>query len=94
MRRLLMLIVGFFNQLCLHTCKTFLFNHLDISIILLYIFHGLFHLMMYSFYLCSFIFRVDDSIGKFVGFASQLHLLVNAFESSGEAQFLEDFVAG
>lgn len=38
-------------------------------------------------------YMVDDSIGKFVGFASQLYLLVNAFESSGEAQFLEDFVA-
>jgi Rab3 GTPase-activating protein catalytic subunit len=38
--------------------------------------------------------RVDDSIGKFVGFASQLQLLVKAFESSAEAQFLEDFVAG
>ncbi|KAI4994645.1 hypothetical protein ZWY2020_034286 [Hordeum vulgare] len=38
-------------------------------------------------------YMVDDSIGKFVGFASQLHLLVNAFESSAEAQFLEDFVA-
>uniref|UniRef100_A0ACD5XKJ0 Uncharacterized protein n=1 Tax=Avena sativa TaxID=4498 RepID=A0ACD5XKJ0_AVESA len=38
-------------------------------------------------------YMVDDSIGKFVGFASQLHLLVNALESSGEAQFLEDFVA-
>ncbi|KAL6901909.1 hypothetical protein ACP4OV_004785 [Aristida adscensionis] len=38
-------------------------------------------------------YMVDDSIGKFVGFASQLHLLVNAYESSVEAQFLEDFVA-
>ncbi|XP_062210932.1 uncharacterized protein LOC133912285 isoform X3 [Phragmites australis] len=38
-------------------------------------------------------YMVDDSIGKFVGFASQLHLLVNAYESSAEAQFLEDFVA-
>ncbi|CAM0872740.1 unnamed protein product [Alopecurus aequalis] len=38
-------------------------------------------------------YMVDDSIGKFVGFASQLHLLLNAFESSGEAQFLEDYVA-
>lgn len=38
-------------------------------------------------------YMVDDSIGKFVGFASQLHLLVNALESSGEAQFLEDYVA-
>ncbi|CAM0152926.1 unnamed protein product [Urochloa decumbens] len=37
-------------------------------------------------------YMVDDSIGKFVGFASQLHLLVNAYESSAEAQFLEDFV--
>ncbi|GJN31174.1 hypothetical protein PR202_gb19538 [Eleusine coracana subsp. coracana] len=39
-------------------------------------------------------YMVDDSIGKFVGFASQLHLLVNAYEASAEAQFLEDFVAG
>jgi Rab3 GTPase-activating protein catalytic subunit len=38
-------------------------------------------------------YMVDDSIGKFVGFASQLQLLVKAFESSAEAQFLEDFVA-
>ncbi|KAL5647284.1 hypothetical protein ACJX0J_041639, partial [Zea mays] len=38
-------------------------------------------------------YMVDDSIGKFVGFASQLHLLVNSYESSAEAQFLEDFVA-
>ncbi|KAK3151332.1 hypothetical protein QOZ80_3AG0244510 [Eleusine coracana subsp. coracana] len=38
-------------------------------------------------------YMVDDSIGKFVGFASQLHLLVNAYEASAEAQFLEDFVA-
>ncbi|KAG8096373.1 hypothetical protein GUJ93_ZPchr0013g35748 [Zizania palustris] len=38
-------------------------------------------------------YMVDDSIGKFVGFASQLQLLVKAFESSTEAQFLEDFVA-
>nr|CAD1841900.1 unnamed protein product [Ananas comosus var. bracteatus] len=36
---------------------------------------------------------VDDSIGKFVGFASQLHLLVSALELSFDAQFLEDFVA-
>ncbi|KAL6644896.1 hypothetical protein ACP70R_016504 [Stipagrostis hirtigluma subsp. patula] len=38
-------------------------------------------------------YMVDDSIGKFVGFASQLYLLVNAYESSAQAQFLEDFVA-
>ncbi|KAG8063766.1 hypothetical protein GUJ93_ZPchr0003g17722 [Zizania palustris] len=38
-------------------------------------------------------YMVDDSIGKFVGFASQLQLLVKAFELSTEAQFLEDFVA-
>ncbi|OEL29559.1 hypothetical protein BAE44_0009421 [Dichanthelium oligosanthes] len=38
-------------------------------------------------------YMVDDSIGKFVGFASQLHLLVNAYGSSVEAQFLEDFAA-
>ena len=50
---------------------------------------------MYFLNICSNLHcRVDDSIGKFVGFASQLQLLVNAYESSVEAQFLEDFVAG
>ncbi|KAG6472764.1 hypothetical protein ZIOFF_070242 [Zingiber officinale] len=36
---------------------------------------------------------IHDSPGKFVGFASQLHLLVSALEKSYEAQFLEDFVS-
>lgn len=35
----------------------------------------------------------DDSSGKFVGFASQLRLLVSALEMSFEAQFLEDFLS-
>ncbi|KAG6469897.1 hypothetical protein ZIOFF_070830 [Zingiber officinale] len=35
----------------------------------------------------------NDVPGKFVGFASQLHLLVSALEKSYEAQFLEDFVS-
>ncbi|KAJ3682855.1 hypothetical protein LUZ60_013082 [Juncus effusus] len=35
---------------------------------------------------------VDDSISKFVGFASQLRLLITAFNASDKAQFLEDFV--
>ncbi|XP_072997458.1 uncharacterized protein [Typha latifolia] len=36
---------------------------------------------------------VDDSIGNFVGFASQLRLLVSAFSMAFTAQFLEDFVS-
>ncbi|KAJ4793115.1 Rab3 GTPase-activating protein catalytic subunit [Rhynchospora pubera] len=36
---------------------------------------------------------VDDSISKFVGFASQIRLLISAFDTSFGAQFLEDFVA-
>lgn len=39
-------------------------------------------------------FYSKDSIGNFVGFASQLHLLVNALESSLDGQFMEDFVSG
>jgi hypothetical protein len=54
-----------------------------------------FQCWMYSLCLYSTLHcRVDDSIGKFVGFASQLHLLVSAYEASADAQFLEDFVAG
>ncbi|KAA8543714.1 hypothetical protein F0562_021540 [Nyssa sinensis] len=34
-----------------------------------------------------------DSIGNTIGFASQLHLLVNALDKSFEAQFMEDFVS-
>nr|XP_010921006.1 rab3 GTPase-activating protein catalytic subunit isoform X1 [Elaeis guineensis] len=36
---------------------------------------------------------LDDSVGKFVGFASQLHLLIGALDTSFEAQFLEDFLS-
>ncbi|KAJ0979301.1 hypothetical protein J5N97_014775 [Dioscorea zingiberensis] len=36
---------------------------------------------------------IDDSVGKFIGFASQLRLLVGALDSSFDAQFLEDFVS-
>ena len=39
-------------------------------------------------------FRNDDHKAKEVGFASQLSLLVDALETSFEAQFLEDFVSG
>lgn len=42
----------------------------------------------------KFMFYSKGSIGNFVGFASQLHLLVNALESSLDAQFMEDFVSG
>lgn len=39
-------------------------------------------------------FYSKGSIGNFVGFASQWHLLVNALESSLDGQFMEDFVSG
>ncbi|KAJ4972408.1 hypothetical protein NE237_005507 [Protea cynaroides] len=35
----------------------------------------------------------DEPKGNTVGFASQLHLLVNALDASAEAQFMEDFVS-
>ena len=38
--------------------------------------------------------RTDDSAGKFIGFASQLRLLVGALDRSFDAKFLEDFVSG
>lgn len=42
----------------------------------------------------KFMFYSKGSIGNFVGFASQWHLLVNALESSLDGQFMEDFVSG
>lgn len=36
---------------------------------------------------------IDDSLGKLIGFASQLRLLISALDKSFEAQFLEDFVS-
>lgn len=38
--------------------------------------------------------RNADSKDKMTGFASQLHLLVNALNVSFEAQFMEDFISG
>ncbi|XP_057512067.1 uncharacterized protein LOC130794228 isoform X2 [Actinidia eriantha] len=35
----------------------------------------------------------NGSVGNTIGFASQLHLLVNALDMSFEAQFMEDFVS-
>lgn len=56
--------------------------------------------MSFSFEMCNiykeglFFFRGDDSKGNQIGFASQLHLLVDALDMSFEAQFMEDFVSG
>ncbi|KAJ6835674.1 rab3 GTPase-activating protein catalytic subunit isoform X1 [Iris pallida] len=36
---------------------------------------------------------IDDSVGKMIGFSSQLRLLIIALDKSFEAQFLEDFVS-
>ena len=41
-----------------------------------------------------FTYRLEGSKGSWIGFASQLHLLVDALQMSFEAQFLEDFVSG
>ena len=38
--------------------------------------------------------RTDGSKGNQIGFASQLHFLVDALDMSFEAQFMEDFVSG
>ncbi|KAK7301624.1 hypothetical protein RJT34_12493 [Clitoria ternatea] len=38
--------------------------------------------------------RLEGSSGNRIGFASQLHLLVDALQMSFEAQFIEDFVSG
>lgn len=56
--------------------------------------------MSFSFEMCNifkeglFFVRVGDSKGNQIGFASQLHLLVDTLDMSFEAQFMEDFVSG
>jgi hypothetical protein len=46
-----------------------------------------------SLYYC-YVYRLEGSKESRVGFASQLHLLVDALQMSFEAHFIEDFVSG